>query len=288
LSNRKIARLLEISEHSVRIRISRLSQRALEFHQQSIQGLAIKEPICFDGLENFAGSQYDPNNIQHAVGRNSLFIYDFNFAPMNRKGRMSPWQKMRLRSIVGKHGRYNPSAIRIATRDILERLCARRDPTGALLLLSDEHFQYRRVLREDGAFRAIEHLTVSSKACRNYQNILFGVNHADLLIRQTLAAFARETISFSKTAGKMCQRYALFLVYKNYMCPQFTKKQIRRANAQSTSPAQRLGLCKDLLGFSDIFSIRSLPGAAQDWNEDWKAFWSAEVPQKYRRSPEFK
>ena len=188
LSNRKISRLLDLSEHCVRIRLNRLSQRALEFHHDSIMNLKIAEPVCFDGLENFASSQYDPNNIQQAVGRNSLFIYDFNFASMNRKGRMSPWQKRRLRHIVSTQGRYNPQAIRLATKDILSRIYARKSEER-LLLLSDEHFQYRRVLNQELKSAKIDHMTISSKACRNFQNILFSVNHADLLIRQSMAAF---------------------------------------------------------------------------------------------------
>ena len=286
LSNRKTSRLLELSEHSVRIRLTRLSQRALEFHHNSIANLKIAEPVCFDGLENFAASQYDPNNIQQAVGRNSLFIYDFNFASMNRKGRMSPWQKRRLQHIVAAQGRYNPRAIRLATKDILSRIYARKSEER-LLLLSDEHFQYRRVLSEDLKAAKIDHLTVSSKACRNFQNILFSVNHADLLIRQSVAAFSRETISFSKTAGRMCQRYALFMVYKNYMSPQFTKKHVHRAEVEKTSPAQRLGLCDRVLGFRDIYSLRSYRHNTKRWNEDWKSFWNAKVPDKYMRSKSF-
>jgi hypothetical protein len=284
LSNRRISRFLEISEHCVRIRIDRLAKKALEFHHHVSHDLRIEEPVAFDGLENFAGSQYDPNNIQHAIGRDSLFIYDFNFASLNRKGHMSPWQRRRLRSLVAKKGRYHTKAIRIATGDILRRLYGKRAPGKILLLLSDEHFHYRRALSEDLKCPNIEHKTVSSRACRNYQNILFSVNHADLLIRQNTAAFARETISFSKTPGSMCQRYALFMVHKNYMCPQFTKRQVRREGAELRSPAQRLGLTDRILGFRDIFHWRSSAERIQDMNQDWKCFWNGEVPAKYHRS----
>jgi hypothetical protein len=287
VSNRKISRVLAISEHSVRIRLGRLSQKALEFHHSKSGDLKISEPIAYDGLENFAGSQYDPNNINQAVGRNSLFVYDFNFASMNRKGRMSPWQKRRLHHIVSTNGRYNSKNIRVATCDILRRIYERRDKTKPLHLLSDEHFQYRRVLREDLNLPNLIHQTVSSKACRNYQNILFSVNHADLLIRQNIAAFARETIAFSKTAGRMCQRYALFMVHKNYMCAQFTKKHSRRECANLKSPAELLGLADRVLKFRDIFHYRSFAENTTTMNDDWKSFWRAQVPRKYDRSLQF-
>jgi hypothetical protein len=259
----------------------------MEFHHTATAAVKILEPVAFDGLENFASSQYDPNNINQVIGSHSLFIYDFNFASLNRKGRMSKWQKQRLADIVTKFGRYDPTAIRIATRDIISRIHERRYGANPLVLLSDEHFQYRKALHEDLKIPTLVHKTVSSKACRNYQNLLFSVNHADLLIRQNTASFARETISFSKTAGRMCQRYALFMVHKNYMCPQFTKKQVRRDEAEKKSPAQRLGLCQRLLGFQDIFHHRSLERSTHSMNEDWKCFWNAKVPDKYLRSPAF-
>ena len=288
LSNRKIARVLNISEHSVQIRLKRMAQSAMNFHQNQLEGLRIREPICFDGLENFAGSQYDPNYINQALGRDSLFIYDFNFASLNRKGRMSKWQKQRLSEIVSNQGRYNPRAIRIATKDLLKRLYDKRDPSHPkLTLISDEHFQYKRAIFQDLKEYPMQHVTISSKACRNFQNILFSVNHADLLIRQSLASFARETISFSKTAGAMCQKYALFMVYKNYMAPQFTKEQVRRHDAHISSPAQKLNLFDKILGFTEIFSQRSLKHQTTNWNEDWKAFWHGLVPKPYLRHPKF-
>lgn len=286
LSNRQIALLSNVSSHCVGIRIRKLAQSALSFHHQCLKRVSIDEALAFDGLENFSGSQYDPNNIQQAVGRNSLFIYDFNFASLNRKGRMSPWQKRRLAVIVDQKGRYNPRAIRVASKDLIERL-HKMHHDRPLIICSDEHFQYRRVLREDLKEHNIQHLTVSSHACRNYQNILFGVNHADLLIRQRLAAFTRETISFSKTAGAMCQKYALFMIHKNYMRAQFTKKQKCRFEAEKKSPAERLGLFDRRLGFADIFADRSHEEDTMSWNEDWKYFWKGAVPAKYHRSSDF-
>jgi hypothetical protein len=287
LSNRAIGRVLYVSEHLVRIRLERMSRQALSFHSELMATTSIMEPICFDGLENFAGSQYDVNNIQQAIGRDSLFIYDFNFASLNRKGRISDWQKRRLTEIESDHGRYNPKSIRAATFDLLKRLYKKWQTPEPFTLISDEHFQYQKVITKDLGKLRIEHVTISSKACRNYQNILFPVNHADLCIRQQLKAFARETISFSKTAGAMCQKFALFMVYKNYMTPQFTKKHVRRPEAHIRSPAQDLGLCQKILGFQDIFFRRSTREDIKSLNSDWKYFWKGEIPPKYKRHPRF-
>ena len=285
LSNREIGRFLHISEHCVRGRLDRMSKQAFVFHNKVLQDISAIEAIAYDGLENFAGSQYDPNNIQQAIGSESLFIYDFNFAPLNRKGRMSSWQKKRLLEIEAKHGRYNPSAIRVQSAKIFKRLKALS--AGKLELLSDEHFQYPRALKEAGV-KPESHLRISSKACRNFQNILFSVNHADLLARQRLAVFERETISFAKTAGRMCQKYALFLLHKNYMCAQFTKRHVKRPRAHEQSPAQQIGVADRILKFGEMFN--GFPGnqEKEELNEDWQFFYDGKVPNDCLRSLRFK
>jgi len=287
LSNRRIAHLLYIGEHCVRLRIKRMAKQAMIFHGEFIGPRKITEDVCFDGLENFAGSQYDVNNIQQAVGSDSLFIYDFNLATMNRKGRMSEWQRNRLREIEAKYGCYNPSSIRVATRKILHRLIAKWGRNTPFCLLSDQHFQYRKVVSEDLRDFKIIHQTISSKACRNFQNILFPVNHVDLLIRKHMGAFMRETISFSKSHQAMCQKYALYMVYKNYMIAQFTKFHVRRPLAHKISPAQAVGYTDRLLKFEDLFEKRAHPSRLACLNEDWAYFVADEIPPEFHRCHTF-
>lgn len=285
MSNRRISRLLNVSEHCVRLRIKRMSQQAFVFHHLMSVHLPIIEPLAYDGLENFAGSQYDPNNIQHAVGAESLFIYDFNFAPLNRSGRMSRWQKERLEQIEQEYGRYDPAAIRKQSVILFERLKKRAG--DKLQIWSDEHFQYKRAMRQNRHLRSIKHKRISSKICRNFQNILFSVNHADLLTRQQLAAFARETISFSKTAVAMCQKYMLFAVYKNYMAPQFTKKHLRRPEAHEQSPAESLGITDHLLSFKEIFHLKANDRIAMGMNDDWRAYYLSQMTSVCVRNEKF-
>ncbi len=285
LCNRSIALRLHISEHCVRIRKKRLSQRALAFHAYKMRDFRTLEPVTMDGLENFAGSQYEVNNINHAILRDSLFMVDFNLCGLNRKGRMSPWQKMRNREIEQDEGRYNPSSIRVASGDLFKRVYKlRANPNEDLVLITDWHRAYRKALQCDLQGYKIEHVKISSKDTRNYQNLLFPINHADLLSRQRLKSFARETISFSKNTAVMCQNFALFMTSKNYMKPQFTKKHVRRPKAHKESPAQAAGVATKILRFEDIFSERSTRGDLKVMNPDWRAYWCGKIPRKYRRS----
>ena len=240
-SNRQIGRVIGYSERLVRDRLKKMAQWSLVRHNELIRDVKISEPIAYDGLENFAYSQYDPNHIQQCVGSKSLFIYDFNFAPLNRKGRMSDRQKIVREQLEAQFGRYQPRAIRIATREIIKRIYAKWDQSvGSMVLLSDEHFQYKRAVKRDLKDLKIQHATISSKETRNYQNILFPVNHSDLLIRQHVGAFSRETICFSKTAPRMIQKFALFMVWKNFFRSLFVKEHVKRPEATVRTPAMEL------------------------------------------------
>ncbi len=286
LSNRAIARVCRISEGCVRLRLERMARQAFCFHHKISGALTITEPICMDGLENFAISQYNPNNIQQAIGHESLFVYDFNYAPLNRKGRMSDWQKGRLAEIENDEGRYNPSAIRNHTKVLLQRLY-NRSPIGDFRLLTDEHFHYRRAIKEDMSEYTINHDTVNSKECRNFQNILFPVNHADLMIRHQIKAFTRETIAFSKTPASMCQKYMLYAIYKNYMSPQFTKRHVKRPKAHEQSPAQHLGLTNRILSFGEVFEQRVLKEDIKELNQEWQCYVQNKMPPETQRHKKY-
>jgi hypothetical protein len=273
-SNREIARQLNCSEHLVRGRLKKLAQWALIKQSERLEKFdGIVEPIAMDGLEAFAKSQYDPNNINQAIGRESLFIYDFNFCPLNRKGRMSERQK-RIRNMKEiTQGRYAPRAIRTSCKELFTRLYEmRRDLNAPLILLTDQHYQYRRAVTRDLAKLNIIHKTISSKRPRNYNNLIFPVNHSDLLIRHHIAAFKRETIAFSKTHERMIHKFILFMVHKNFMRPQFVKPHTRNTKANIESPAMALGLTDKILDFHEFFDIkRTLKQVPL--NREWEHFY---------------
>jgi DNA-binding transcriptional MocR family regulator len=93
-----LARDLGCSLDTIQRRFRELAAQGLIQQAKKTERLKIREPIAFDGLENFAFSQYDPNNINHAFGKESLFLYDFNYCPINRKGRMTDTQRKRVQA----------------------------------------------------------------------------------------------------------------------------------------------------------------------------------------------
>jgi len=269
-SKRDIANFLEISLDTVIRRLSKLSRWGLLELAKDLKKIKITESIAYDGIENFSFSQYDPNNINHAIGRESLFIYDFNFCPINRKGRMSECQKLKKQEIEKIHGRYPPRAIENCTKKIFERLLEKSP--AYLALHTDNHYLYRSALERITKRKNIAHFITPSIVARNYRNRLFAVNHLDMLTRHRLADFKRETIAFAKTSQSMVESFILLAVHKNYMRPKFVKKHSADPNANKQSPAMHLGLRKKILSFYEFFEQRSTK-VQVNLNEDWLSFF---------------
>ncbi len=263
ISKRELARRIGHSEHLVRLRLTKMARWGLREHAHRVMSLPIREPIVYDGLENFAFSQYDPNNLNHAVGKNSLFTWDFNLCPLNRKGRMSPRQRGRKRWLNEQHGEYPRDAIQTATRKVFHRLMGKARP---LDLFTDRHFQYRRVVENLPRGR-VHHVKVSSKIVRNYVNPLFAVNNIDMQARHNLAAFKRETIAFSKTSVAMQESFALYMVYRNYMRPKFWGTHRSDPECSRRSPGMEVGASDRIETFQEYFS-RWRPQVKL--NEDWQ------------------
>jgi len=259
------AEFLGVSLDTVIRRTRKMARQAL-LQQTKLRGDAkICESVAFDGLENFSYSQFDPNNVNHAVGRETYFLYDFNLSPMNRKGRMSNYQVKKKEDLEKKHGRYDGRSIEKASKVLFERLVERSE--GELELHTDNHYAYRRALKLIGQDR-VTHLITPAKVCRNFRNRLFAINHVDNLTRQKCAPFKRETISFAKHTISMLETFTLFMVNKNFMRPIFKKKQKRDPAANRDSPAMRAGFTAKKLKFHEFFSVR-VTKAQVKLNEDW-------------------
>jgi hypothetical protein len=263
---RTIAKHVGCSEASIRQKISKLARWSLARLGRDSSRIRIHEPIAYDGLENFSFSQYDPNNLNHAIGKHSHYTYDFNLSPMNRKGRMSDRQVVKKRRLEEEYGFYPRRAIHSSTKKIFERLVSKA--VGNLELHSDNHFAYREVIRQTKALARIQHMITPAKLARCYRNRLFAVNHLDLLTRQKLAAYKRETIAFSKTSIAMQESFVIFTVWKNYIRTIFEKEHVRDPSVHTETPAMRVGLEKKPLRFVELFRERITlhqAGLHEDW-----------------------
>lgn len=265
-SKREIARNLNVSLDTVTRRLQKISRQQLLRLARDVSKVKITESVAYDGIENFSFSQYDPNNVNHVAGRDSLFVYDFNFSPLNRKGRMSPRQVRKKAYLESIHQKYPTHHVRGASKRIFER--AQALAVGRLELHTDNHFLYRQALTQMKNGDQIAHLITPAKVARNYKNRLFAINHCDLLTRHRLADFKRETIAFAKTSLAMIESFLFMVVDKNYMRPKFSKRQKENPRANLDSPAMHLGLTASLPTFKDFFHQR-ITKRQVELHEDW-------------------
>ena len=271
-SKRAIAEFFHFTEDTVRTKIKKLARWSLLKIAQDLDKVQLSEAVAFDGLENFSFSQFDPNNLNHAVGKESYYIYDFNLSPMNRKGRMSPFQTKKKLKLEAKFGKYPVRAIEKDAKKIFERLLQKSE--GKLQLHSDNHYAYRDAISKICERKNITHFITPAKVARNFRNRLFPINHTDMLTRHQLADFKRETIAFSKTSVAMLETFAIFAGFKNYRRGRFKKPHILDPSAHLESPAMKLGLAEKILTFKEFFAHR-ISIRHTSMNEDWiKLFYS--------------
>jgi hypothetical protein len=209
-------------------------------------------------VENFARSQYEPNNINHLIGRDSLFVYDFSFSVMNRKGHMSERQKNKKLALESELGRFDVQSIRWATTRLILRNIHRIAGHAALNIVSDNHYLYRQSLERDLKCYSgkITHTIVPASEPRTFKNLLFPINHMDNLLRHYVKAFTRETIAFSKRHWAMLDKYILFSMIKNYCKPVFSKKHKNNPTCNVQTPAQIAGVATKAIQRGDLFRFR--------------------------------
>ena len=273
MSNLSIARKLKISEATVRLRLSLMKRQALIKKKKLETGLKISEAVVYDGFETFTYSQFDPCYVNTAVGKKSLFTYEINFAPLNRKGRMTNEQKIKNEQLCARFGRYPSAAIQTQTTYTLKKLL--KQCPGNLLLYSDEHQSYQRSIRRDLTDHKIEHHLTNSQVSRNGKNPLFAVNHLHLWYRHFLSSQKRETIAFNKNEAGLMDTIFLQTICKNYLSPQMYKRTPYNKLRNQQSPAMSVGLTNKILTFDEFFDSRRMASQV-DFDEQERKFYRSE------------
>ncbi len=254
---RQIARTLQISPTAVRHRQRRLARQSLLIHAEMLARLRgrIDEPIVLDGLRTFAGSQYEPLDLNTAILAKSGFLIDLDAAPLRRSGTMTARQRRTRERRDTRLGKPDPRARLHATLAALARLEPLMRRGRPLVLRTDEEQDYGRAVRCITGI-TIDHSTTSSRRRRDYRNPLWRVNHLHRLMRHSLANQKRETLSFSKQLRGLIDRALTYLVWHN--CAKGLSE--RTTQSAAVTPAMRLGLESRRLRGAELFRRRRFPG----------------------------
>jgi len=254
MSDNSIARELKVDEKTIRLRRSFLSRQGQLFIKKAEEKIKLDEPISYDGFETFSYDQFSPCYINTSVGQKSLYTYTTNYSPLNRKGRMTSWQKQKNIELQQKFGLYPSSSVKDQTSYTLKRLCKILGEKR-LTLHTDEHKSYLAAIRSGRFFDRIDHFLTNSKERRDPKNPLFAVNHLHGNYRHFLASQRRETIAFQKNEAALVDKINCMKLHKNFMREKFIKRQKSKRD-NICSPAMLIGLENKILTFDEVFSER--------------------------------
>lgn len=264
MANRQIARCLGCAPATVDAQLSRVGRHSLLFLSQLRPPTTTCRDIVFDGLSTFEYSQYFPFEILTGVDRNTSYILAFSDAPLRRSGRMTEQQKRRREKLEASLGRPDPGAVQEAASEVLRE--AARNAMRAIFR-TDKHMAYPRALRTVSC--PFEHRQTSSRKRRDQYNELFEINSLDRLLRHSQANHRRETIAFARRRQRSMERFAVFVVWRNWIKHRWEK-------GRCGTPAMELGLTAHEWTFRRVLNRRLFPGHV-DLPRQWQRYYWGQV-----------
>ena len=247
MSVRAMGRFFGCSPNTINRKLGVLARQSAVLLQYVHEHLRLNEDLAADGFESFAVSQYFPNNFNFLVGKDSQYVYHFNYVQLHRKGRMTEYQKKKAAELRKKWPiRKNNELIGFMEieQKIME-LAMNNPELEHLTVFTDEKREYRQCLmyrepvkRYDGSSFNLCQKRINSKKHRDLRNELFPVNYIEREIRKDLAEHHRETTCFARNVNSSVVRMMVYLLYHNFIKPY----RLNKCRQKSGSHAEAAGI----------------------------------------------
>jgi len=262
---RATARIMGVNHSAISNRIGRMARQAIAVQAKLMDGFVPKEHLVTDGFESFVSDQYQPNNIHLLTGKESQFLFTYDYAHLRRKGRMTTQQKeerkYREKNYIRERRTIYQSFRQIVA--MVEEFALRREDQ-VTRLYSDKKKEYRLVLAESEELQKLSklnrfyHLTFSSELKRTILNPLFSVNYYDREVRKDNADHVRETVRFSRNVNSALERFAVYQLYHNYFKPyrivHNDRKLYTHAEAAGLDPQRIEKILKNIFTMRKFFT----------------------------------
>ena len=243
-SIRDLSRIFACSTGTIANKTSRLARQMMVLHGCLSSKPIIPDEFVIDGFENFTVSQYFPNSISLLAGKSTQFLYDLSYITLRRKGIMTEAQT-RLRSILETQAKPPSSTqLKLSFRSLLDTMLTLSGRTFPLVLHTDEHLTYLRVLTRSPHYRllcasgVLQHHRTSSKKARTVNNPLFSANYIDRELRKQLKECVRETLCFGRNVNNAMERMVIYRGYHNYVKP-FRQKKASLTHGEAAGIGRR-------------------------------------------------
>ena len=220
-----MSRRFRVSHNTVLNKIKRLARQAIAANSILRENVSLHEPYVSDGFESLAVNFYYPNNINIAIGKTSLFFYQFNYSVIKRTGLLTDKQKNE-RTHYESIWKADTKSVEHAFHELLFELL--KLPSSAsdrfpIDLYTDKKLEYRRAICKDKwlltLYQAhiLRHYQISSKEPRTINNPLFPVNYMDRQFRKDLAEHVIKSVCFGKNVNNQMERLYIYQFYHNYL-----------------------------------------------------------------------
>lgn len=263
-AHRQTARIVGCAHSTVTKRVARLGRHASLLHRLCLAAMpGLDEPLNYDDLEVFTGTQYHPCGIGTTMGHHSWFLYGLGFAPHRRGGRLSPAQRRRQTSWDRRGGRPPRDPYARSLERQLDVLLPRA-PGRSITLVTDGHKAYSRAIRRHPLGAGIRHAVFPNPrrgpkgaprtpAKRIRDRAMYPIDTLHRFLRHSLKPHGRETIAFGRRSEAQLERAFLFAIFRNLV----KRRSERRPN--SVTPATWLGLTDGIWSWERVFARRLQP-----------------------------
>ena len=251
MSIRAMGKFFNCTTNTINRKIGILARQAAVLNHHVRNQLCLSEDLAADGFESFAVSQYFPNNFNLLVGKDSQFVYHFDYVQLRRKGRMTEYQKKKAAELRKKWPlRANNELIGFMEieQKIIE-LAMNNPELEKLTVFTDEKREYKQCLkrnepitRYNGSSFILKQKRIKSTKHRDLRNELFPVNYIDREIRKDLAEHHRETTCFARNVNNSVSRMMVYLVHHNFFKPY----RLNGRKQKGMSHADAAGIPRDL------------------------------------------
>jgi transposase-like protein len=232
MSLSSISRMLNTSVESISNRITRLSRQITYYHNYLKSEINLKEALTSDGFESFVKSQYFPNNIHLLGGKESQYLYFFNYVLLKRKGRKTKYQEERLRKLYKKVN-FEKRALSNSFSEVIDEFFELAGTSDInISLYTDMKPEYKSVFRNHKLYSEykdrISHKIIHSKQHRIVSDDTFTNDYLDRELRKDQANHRRETKCFSRNVCSCLDRINVYFFYHNYIKDYRVKNSIYR------------------------------------------------------------
>lgn len=252
VTRRQAARVLGVHRKTVERRFLRFARIGLEFHLARLDECQARGGMNgtyqLDELETFEHHRrLKPLTMGVLIERHSYFVIESCAGTLPPRRPLKNDEASRLAKSEAVHGKR-----RSRSRDCIRR-CARslhsvHAPGANLVLQSDKKRTYPSVFRRTFPGHLFLHHVTSSKAVRDYRNLLFPINHTLAMMRDGISALVRRSWGVSKKLQGLQRHVWIWTCYRNY---------VRGVTVRTKkTPAQSAGVCVDRYSIRHAFQWR--------------------------------